>query len=115
MKKVILFDLDGTLTESGEGIMKSVQYALEKMGKPELELQKLRVFIGPPLLEQFMKYADLDKEEAKQAVVCYRERYSTVGLFENRLYPGIEDLLKALKEKGFLLSMASSKPEKYVV
>ena len=115
MKKAILFDLDGTLTESGEGIMKSVQYALEKMGKPEPETQKLRVFIGPPLLEQFMKYANLDREEAKQAVIYYRERYSSAGLFENRPYPGIENLLKVLKENGFLLSVASSKPEKYVV
>ena len=95
--------------------MKSVQYALEKMGKPEPETQKLRVFIGPPLLEQFMKYANLDREEAKQAVIYYRERYSSAGLFENRPYPGIENLLKVLKENGFLLSVASSKPEKYVV
>lgn len=115
MRKAILFDLDGTLTESGEGIMKSVQYALEKMGKPEPEMDKLRVFIGPPIQEQFMKYANLDREEAAQAVVCFRERYSSVGLFENRLYPGIEELLKALKENEFLLSVASSKQEKYVV
>lgn len=115
MRKAILFDLDGTLTESGEGIMKSVQYALEKMGKPEPEMDKLRVFIGPPILEQFMKYANLDREEAAQAVACFRERYSSIGLFENRLYPGIEELLKALKENEFLLSVASSKQEKYVV
>lgn len=114
MKKAILFDLDGTLTESGEGIIKSVQYALEKMGKPEPEMQNLRVFIGPPILEQFMKYADLDRDKAKQAVAYFRERYSTVGLFENRLYPGIEDLLKTLKDDGFFLSVASSKPEKFV-
>ena len=65
MYKAILFDLDGTLTESGEGITKSVQYALEKLGKPAPDLEELRVFVGPPLMEQFMKYADLDEETAK--------------------------------------------------
>ena len=68
MYKAILFDLDGTLTESGEGITKSVQYALEKIGKPESDLEKLKVFVGPPLLDQFMKYADLDEETARKAV-----------------------------------------------
>lgn len=65
MYQAILFDLDGTLTESGEGITKSVQYALEKIGKPEPDLDAPRVFVGPPLLEQFMKYADLDRETAQ--------------------------------------------------
>lgn len=115
MKRAVLFDLDGTLTESGEGIIKSVQYALEKMGKPEPDGEKLRVFIGPPLLEQFMEYVGLTKEEAEQAVFYYRERYSSVGLFENRPYPGVERMLGALKENGFLLSVASSKPEKFVL
>ena len=85
MYKAILFDLDGTLTESGEGITKSVQYALEKMGYPEMDLEKLRVFVGPPLLEQFMKYAGMSEEEGRQAVVYYRERYSVTGIFENRV------------------------------
>ena len=84
MKKMILFDLDGTLTESGEGITKSVRYALEKMGRPEPDLQKLRVFVGPPLTEQFMAYAGMSREEAEQAVIYYRERYSVTGIFENR-------------------------------
>ena len=71
MYKVILFDLDGTLTESGEGITKSVQYALEKLGQPEPDLKKLEVFVGPPLLQQFMKYAGLDEETAVKAVEYY--------------------------------------------
>ena len=75
MYKAIMFDLDGTLTESGEGITKSVQYALEKIGRPEPDLEKLKVFVGPPLLDQFMKYADTDEETARQAVAFYRERY----------------------------------------
>ena len=68
MYKAILFDLDGTLTDSGEGITKSVQYALEKVGKPEPDLQKLRIFVGPPLLEQFQEYAGIDEETAGKAV-----------------------------------------------
>ena len=101
MYKAILFDLDGTLTESGEGITKSVQYALEKLGKPEEDLEKLKVFIGPPPMEQFMKYADLDEETARKAVEYYRERYSEKGIFENRPYPGVEDMLKELKRKKY--------------
>lgn len=115
MKKAILFDLDGTLTESGEGIMKSVQYALEKMGRPESDLKKLRVFIGPPLLEQFMRYAGMSRREAEKAVSYYRERYSAVGIFENRPYPGIVETLEVLRADGFLLAVASSKPEKFVL
>lgn len=114
MYKAILFDLDGTLTESDEGITKSVQYALGKLGKPEEDLEKLKVFIGPPLMEQFMKYADLDEETARKAVEYYRERYSEKGIFENRPYPGVEDMLKELKRKKYLLTVTSSKPEYYV-
>lgn len=114
MYKAVLFDLDGTLTESGEGITKSVQYALEKLGKPEPDLDKLRVFVGPPLLEQFMKYADLDEETARLAVVYYRERYSTVGIYENQVYQGIKEMLQTLSDKGYILAVASSKPEYFV-
>ena len=98
--KAIFFDLDGTLTESGEGITKSVQYALEKLGRPEPDLSKLRVFVGPPLMEQFMKYAELDEETARQAVVYYRERYAETGIYENRPYPGVEELLQKLRRGG---------------
>ena len=114
MYKAILFDLDGTLTESGEGITKCVQYALEKLGKQESDLKKLEVFIGPPLMEQFMKYAGLDEETARRAVEYYRERYSTTGIFENRPYPGVEEMLQELKRKKYLLAVASSKPEYFV-
>ena len=114
MYKAIFFDLDGTLTESGEGITKSVQYALEKLGKPEEDLDKLRVFIGPPLMEQFMKYADVDETEARRAVEYYRERYAVKGIFENRPYDGVETLLRELKGRGYILAVASSKPEYYV-
>lgn len=114
MYQAILFDLDGTLTQSGEGITRSVQYALEKLGKPEPDRKKLEVFVGPPLLQQFMKYAELDEETAAKAVEYYRERYSTVGIYENKLYPGVEELLKQLKSRGYILAVASSKPEYFV-
>ena len=114
MSQVILFDLDGTLTESGEGIINCVQYALEKMGKKEEHPENLRCFIGPPLKEQFMKYAGLSEEEGEQAVAYYRERYTTTGIFENRLYPKIPELLELLKINDKILAVASSKPEVYV-
>ena len=114
--QVLLFDLDGTLTASGEGITKCVQYALEKMNKRELaqDLKKLEVFVGPPLLEQFMAYAGLSEAEAEEAVKFYRERYLPVGIFENKPYEGIEEVLKKLKEKGYILAVASSKPDSMV-
>ena len=112
--KVILFDLDGTLTDSGPGITACVQYALEKMGRPEPDLKKLEVFIGPPLMDQFMAYAGFSKEEAEEATKYYRERYTKTGMFENALYPGIEELLAYLKDQGCVLAVASSKPEVYV-
>lgn len=114
MSQVILFDLDGTLTESGEGITKCVQYALEKLGIIEPDLEKLRCFIGPPLKEQFMKYANLSDQEADKAVEYYRERYTKTGIFENRLYDKIPKLLDVLKINDKILGVASSKPEIYV-
>ena len=114
MYRVILFDLDGTLTDSGEGITKSVQYAIEKLGMGEYPLEELRSFVGPPLMEQFMNFFHISQERAKEAVGYYRERYSLVGLYENRPYDGISKLLKELKEQGYLLGVASSKPEYFV-
>lgn len=115
MYHAILFDLDGTLTDSGEGIMKSVQYALEKIGKPEPDLNKLRVFVGPPLYKEFMEYAGIDEETAQQAVAYYRERYTPIGVYENSLYNGIREMLEGLKARGYRLGVASSKPEHFVL
>lgn len=114
MYKAIFFDLDGTLTESGEEITKSVQYALEKLGVSAPDLEPLKVFVGPPLLDQFMKYAGFDKETAQKGIEYYRERYSEKGMYENTVYPGVENALAELKRRGYRLAVASAKPTFYV-
>ena len=114
MYKVVLFDLDGTLTDSREGICKSVQYALVKVGRPAPELKELECFIGPPLKTSFREFYQITGEEADRAVAFYRERYSDVGKYENKPYEGIHTLLSALKKAGYILAVASSKPELYV-
>ncbi|MFI3238122.1 MAG: HAD hydrolase-like protein [Lachnospiraceae bacterium] len=113
-KRYILFDLDGTLTDPKEGICTCVQKALAAQGIIEDDLDKLEPFIGPPLLNSFMEFYGLSEEKAKEAIVTYRERFSTVGKFENIVYLGIPELLRTLKSAGFQLAVASSKPEVYV-
>ena len=110
MGKTILFDLDGTITDSGEGIINCVIYALERFGLPIPERDSLRYFVGPPLHESFIKQG-VPAERAEEAVAVYRERYVPTGMFENSPYPGIRQVLKTLKSKGHTLYVASSKPE----
>lgn len=107
----ILFDLDGTVTKSGPGIVNSVRYALKKMGKPELSEETLEKFVGPPLAQSMMRYAGMTEQEAKEAILCYREYYTTKGIYENSVYPGVEEMLKRLKDAGLILALATSKPE----
>ena len=114
MSQVILFDLDGTLTESGEGIIKSVEYALEKLGVTENDPENLKRYVGPPLKESFMKFSGLNEEQAEQGIGYYRERYTKVGMFENCLYPQIPELLEVLKINDKILGVASSMPEIFV-
>lgn len=114
MYKFALFDLDGTLTDSREGICKSVQNAFVKLGRPAPSLKELECFIGPPLKTSFREFYGIVGEEADRAVAFYRERYSVVGKYENMPYEGIADLLKTLRNAGYILSVASSKPEVYV-
>ena len=114
MYQYILFDLDGTLTDSREGITKSVQYALDKMGIHEPELKPLERFIGPPLYDEFRRSYGFDDAQAKQAIAFYRERFGVVGWKENMLYNGIPELLKALTDAGKTLSTASSKPAFFI-
>lgn len=96
----LLFDLDGTLTNPQEGITKCVQHALRAFGIEEPDLEKLIPFIGPPLIQSFMEFYNMSEEDARKAVAVYRERFSTVGLFENFPYPGIADMLAELKAQG---------------
>lgn len=115
MWKYILFDLDGTLTDSREGIIKSVKYALESKGISVPDEKELLRFIGPPLVDGFQEITGLSKEEAVWATGKYRERYRDIGLFENQIYDGMDRVLSMLKGKGKILSLATSKPEEYSI
>ncbi len=110
MKKDILFDLDGTLTDPALGITKSVRYALAHYGIHVEDLSSLNCFIGPPLKGSFMEYYGFSDEQGTEAVEVYREYFSTKGLFENEVYPGIPELLSRLCEQGSKLYLATSKP-----
>ena len=110
MKKTILFDLDGTLTDSGEGIINCAIYALEHYNLPIPSREELRVFVGPPLTDTFMKFG-VAPEDAVDAVEKYRERFIPIGMYENKLYPGIPELLETLRTEGHILCIATSKPE----
>ena len=112
-KVYVLFDLDGTLTDPKEGITKCVQYALADFGIMEPDLDALTCFIGPPLLQSFREYYGFDEEKAKSAVAKYRERFSTIGLFENSVFDGVHEMLEKLKENGKVICLATSKPEVY--
>lgn len=113
--RYLLFDLDGTLTDSAEGILRCVQYALEQCGTPEPDAEKLRPFIGPPLLDSFQEFCGMPPARAAFAVEQYRKRFSTVGLLENAVYDGIPELLEKLREHGYVLAVATSKPEVYTL
>ena len=110
---VVIFDLDGTLTDSGEGIFNCVRYALEKMNRPVPDDQTLEKFIGPPLADSFMRICGMTEEDAKEATRLYRERYNPVGWRENTVYPGIRSLLKNLKKQGAYLYVATGKPQTF--
>lgn len=111
--KAVLFDLDGTLIDSFEGIAKSAQYALRRFGIDEKNLENLRPFVGPPLVDSFQKWYGLSKEQAIEATDIYRERYRPIGILECSLYPGVEECIRTLKAEGYLIGMASSKPEEF--
>jgi phosphoglycolate phosphatase len=110
MKKAILFDLDGTLTDSGEGIMNCAKLALEHYGLPIPSEAELRTFVGPPLHESFIRFG-VPAEEADNAIKIYRSRYIPIGKFENHPYEGIQSVLEKLKADGHTLYVATSKPE----
>ena len=112
MKNYVLFDFDGTVFDSAEGITKSVQYALGKMGI-EAELKDLMCFAGPPLDEMFSLRYGMSPEQAHRAVELYRERYTTVGWAECSPFPGMHELMGRLRKKGIKLAVATSKPRHF--
>lgn len=112
-KDTVLFDLDGTLTDSAPGILNSLRYALEKQGEPIPEETTLRRFIGPPLYDGLVNFLGFTSERAVQTVAFYREYYAEKGALENRVYPGIVQLLAQLRQEGMRLCVATSKPTVY--
>ena len=111
MYRYIFFDLDGTLTDSKEGVVRSARYAIEKMGFPQLDDDTMRLFVGPPLTDSFMEFCGMTAAQAEEAVEVYRERYVPIGIYENEAASGAVELLKTLKARGYQTALASSKPE----
>lgn len=109
-QKAIFFDLDGTLTDSGEGIINCATLALEHFGLPVPSREEMRVFVGPPLDKTFLQFG-VPENKVQEAIDVFRSRYLVTGKFENTPYPGIHDLLGALKKQGHRLFVATSKPE----
>lgn len=110
-KKYILFDLDGTLTDSQDGIINSIEYMLKSYRIAVEDRSSLRPWLGPPLKESLMKYYGFDEKTALEGVGKYREYFDRQGIFENRVYPGIPELLEKLRSQGHQLYVATSKPE----
>ena len=111
MYKYIFFDLDGTLTDSKEGIFNCLRYAFETLGDSVPEEAVLRKFIGPPLQDSLVRYCGYDAERTAEAIRLFRERYAPIGKFENAPAPGLAEVCFRLKERGYRLAVASSKPE----
>ena len=114
MLRYVLFDLDGTLTESGPGIINGVRSALRACGVDPIREEELPLFIGPPLTDSFARFYGMDESEAERALTAYREYYNDKGVFENSPYPGIYDMLNALHDTHLHLAISSSKPENMV-
>lgn len=113
MYKYVLFDLDGTLTDSAPGIINCIKYACGKMGLSIPSDELLLSFVGPPLKDMMAKVFSLSDNDAEKMLAFYRERFSTVGLFENSIYPGALDMLKRIKDSGARTALATSKPKIY--
>ena len=114
MKKTILFDLDGTLTDSGEGIINCAIYAMAHFNLPIPPREKLRVFVGPPLTDTFLKFG-VPQADIAEAIGLFRDRYIPIGMYENALYPGIRELLGQLQKDGHILCIATSKLESIAI
>ena len=113
-QKSIFFDLDGTLTDSGEGIIKCAILALEYFHLPVPSWEEMRVFVGPPLRDTFIRFG-VPEDQTEKAIEVYRSRYTDIGIFENHPYPGIARMLESLRDHGHRLFVATSKPEEMAV
>ena len=107
----LFFDLDGTLVDSGEGIIKGIEYSLKKFGITVEDNSVLRAFIGPPLVDSFKQHYGFETEKAMLAIKYYREYYNEIGIRQAYVYNGLVETLQALKDKGYVLAVATSKPE----
>lgn len=110
----VMFDMDGTISDSFQGISGGILFALEKLGYALPERESLRSFMGPPLLDQFMKQFGMSDSTAAEAVRLYREYYPVKGIYEQTMMPGAEETVRSLKERGMTVCTATSKPQKYV-
>lgn len=110
MEKTIIFDLDGTLTDSGEGIINCATLALKHFGLPIPTKEEMRVFVGPPLHKTLVEFG-VPEDKTEEAIAVFRSRYTTVGILENVPYPGVAEMLGALRRQGHRLVVATSKPE----
>ncbi len=113
-KKYLLFDLDGTVTDSAPGVIASATYAMEKQGVPVPDIRTMAKFLGPPLKYSFMTYAGIAEEQVEETIKLYREHYKAKGIYQNSLYPGAAEFFAKAKAQGKVLLIASSKPLPFV-
>ncbi len=111
--RYILFDLDGTLVDSGPGILGGIRYMLDRFGLREDDPERLRAFIGPPIVDSLVQRYGFTREDGLRALGYYREYYSETGVFQAKAYPGVREMLARLKDAGRTLSLATNKPEYY--
>ncbi len=110
----IIFDFDGTVVDTGEGILKSLQYSFEQMGREVPDMSDLKKFIGPPIYYSFTEFYGVSEDEVETYIKKYRERYTVKGIYECHIYEGMKELLISLKEKGIKVGIASSKPQRLI-
>ena len=110
----VVFDFDGTVADTAQGIFESVQYAMRKLGLPQASENTLRRFIGPPLPYSFRQFVGLSEDVADQAVLFYRENYGAVGKFKLYFYDGMPELLRSLRGAGVRTCLASAKPDRFI-
>ena len=110
----VIFDFDGTVADTGEGILKSLQYSFVAMGDPAPELKDLKKFIGPPVYYSYTHFYGIPEERVDLYVKKYRERYREKGIYESKVYDGLVELINSLKENNIKVGIASSKPESLI-